>query len=112
MNRDKHIWEGWTVDDFIDEIEPTFDWFDFFESLFNPGSNFTCENSDHSDTWEHFDTTVVNFDQGQFPFTAHDQYEEILNSSITLEEVENSIRNLKAGKSPGHDGIPPEFFKY
>ena len=25
MDRDKHIWEGWTVGDFIDEIEPTFD---------------------------------------------------------------------------------------
>ncbi len=25
MNRDKHIWEGWTVGDFIDEIEPLFD---------------------------------------------------------------------------------------
>ena len=25
MNKDKHIWEGWTVGDFIDEIEPTFD---------------------------------------------------------------------------------------
>jgi hypothetical protein len=25
MNRDKHIWEGWTVGDFIDEIEPMFD---------------------------------------------------------------------------------------
>ena len=25
MNRDKHIWEGWTVGDFIDELEPTFD---------------------------------------------------------------------------------------
>ena len=24
MNRDKHIWEGWTVGDFIDEIEPAF----------------------------------------------------------------------------------------
>ena len=24
MNRDKHIWEGWTVGDFIDEIEPIF----------------------------------------------------------------------------------------
>lgn len=24
MNRDKHIWEGWTVGDFIDDIEPTF----------------------------------------------------------------------------------------
>ena len=26
MNRDKHIWEGWTVGDFIDEIELTFNW--------------------------------------------------------------------------------------
>ena len=24
MNRDKHIWEGWTVGDFIDDIEPAF----------------------------------------------------------------------------------------
>ena len=24
MNRDKHIWEGWTVGDFIDEVEITF----------------------------------------------------------------------------------------
>ena len=26
MNRDKHIWEGWTVGDFIDDIEVTFDY--------------------------------------------------------------------------------------
>ena len=25
MDRDKHIWEGWTVGDFIDEVEPFFD---------------------------------------------------------------------------------------
>ena len=24
MNRDKHIWEGWTVGDFINELEPSF----------------------------------------------------------------------------------------
>jgi len=24
MNKDKHIWEGWTVGDFIDELEPSF----------------------------------------------------------------------------------------
>jgi hypothetical protein len=23
----KHIWEGWTVQDFIDELEPTIDMF-------------------------------------------------------------------------------------
>ena len=25
INRDKHIWEGWTVGDFIDDVEPMFD---------------------------------------------------------------------------------------
>ena len=24
MNRDKHIWEGWTVGDFIDDLELTY----------------------------------------------------------------------------------------
>jgi len=24
INKDKHIWEGWTVGDFIDDIEPVF----------------------------------------------------------------------------------------
>ena len=24
VNRDKHIWEGWTVGNFIDDIEPMF----------------------------------------------------------------------------------------
>ena len=24
MKTDKHIWEGWTVQDFIDELEPSF----------------------------------------------------------------------------------------
>ncbi len=25
MNKDKHIWEGWTVGDFIKDIEPSFE---------------------------------------------------------------------------------------
>ena len=25
INRDKHIWEGWTVGDFIDDVEFAFD---------------------------------------------------------------------------------------
>lgn len=25
MDLNKHIWEGWTVQDFIDELEPTLD---------------------------------------------------------------------------------------
>jgi len=26
MNRDKHIWEGWTVGDFIDDVEVIFNY--------------------------------------------------------------------------------------
>lgn len=25
MNAKRHVWEGWTVQNFIDELEPTFD---------------------------------------------------------------------------------------
>jgi hypothetical protein len=25
MSNSKHIWEGWTVQDFIDDLQPTFD---------------------------------------------------------------------------------------
>ena len=25
MNKDKHIWEGWTVGDFINDIKPSFE---------------------------------------------------------------------------------------
>ena len=24
MNLDRHVWEGWTVQDFIDDLEPSF----------------------------------------------------------------------------------------
>jgi hypothetical protein len=32
MNRKKHIWEGWTVGNFIDDIEPFFNRHNGFES--------------------------------------------------------------------------------
>ena len=32
INFDKHIWEGWTVDDFIEELEP------IIEQIMNNGS--------------------------------------------------------------------------
>ena len=32
MNNTKHIWEGWTVQSFIDELEPS------FEMIMNNGS--------------------------------------------------------------------------
>ena len=36
MNRDKHIWEGWTVGDFIDELEPIFNMITKNQSHINP----------------------------------------------------------------------------
>jgi len=36
MNRDKHIWEGWTVGDFINELEPIFDLIESGKGLFAP----------------------------------------------------------------------------
>ena len=35
MNRDKHIWEGWTVGDFIDELEPSFDRIQMSDGFWN-----------------------------------------------------------------------------
>lgn len=33
-----------------------------------------------------------------------------LESPITLDELKNAVLNMKRGKSPGWDGIPPEFY--
>ena len=37
--------------------------------------------------------------------------DETLDCEITQEEVEMAVKNIKAGKSAGPDGIPPEFLK-
>lgn len=36
MNLQKHIWEGWTVQNFIDELEPTFNMIKSGNSWQNP----------------------------------------------------------------------------
>ena len=36
INLDKHIWEGWTVGAFIDELEPTFNQIMKFNSWTKP----------------------------------------------------------------------------
>lgn len=33
-----------------------------------------------------------------------------LGSQLTLDETENALKDMKKGKSPGLDGIPPEFY--
>ena len=35
----------------------------------------------------------------------------ILNTPITIQEVERGIRKLKSGKAPGKDGLPAEFLE-
>ena len=48
MNRDKHIWEGWTVGDFIDDIEPTFDTIQRSDGFWN---KVGFESKAHLKTW-------------------------------------------------------------
>ena len=36
INLQKHIWEGWTVSDFIEELEPTFDMIKAGQSYMKP----------------------------------------------------------------------------
>ena len=45
MNRDKHIWEGWTVGDFIDEIEPIFkNIYQMFITIFYKNQDYDKDN--------------------------------------------------------------------
>ena len=39
MKTDRHIWEGWTVQNFIDELEPTFDMIMSRQSWHKPFKN-------------------------------------------------------------------------
>jgi hypothetical protein len=39
MIPDKHIWEGWTVKDFINELEPTFNMITDGRSIYKPFKN-------------------------------------------------------------------------
>ena len=44
--------------------------------------------------------------------TINEEYELVLNSPITVEEVNKSILKLKNGKAQGTDGFGAEFYKY
>ena len=45
MKNDKHIWEGWTVQDFIDELEPMFDRIKSNAREFNTRNPFETKDS-------------------------------------------------------------------
>lgn len=36
---------------------------------------------------------------------------ELLNRELTMDELELALKDMKNGKTPGSDGLPPEFFK-
>lgn len=41
-----------------------------------------------------------------------DSTRERLDSLLTLKEIQLAVKSLKAGKTPGLDGFPAEFFKH
>ena len=40
VSRDKHIWEGWTVGDFIDELEPSINTIHRSDGFWDHGAGF------------------------------------------------------------------------
>lgn len=48
----------------------------------------------------------------RFPKKLSAQQQALLDLPITEEEVLDGLRSMPAGKSPGKDGIPPEFFRW
>ena len=63
--------------------------------------------------YEHFkNINETEHEQDDIPLNMHlDDSNEILNSSITCDEIRKCINNLKNGKSPGGDHILNEYIK-
>ena len=69
--------------------------------------NPVCEGNDNS-----FEETVENFLDSHISTECNDcNNVDILSEPIKRIEIEKAVRELNCGKSPGLDGIPPEFFK-
>lgn len=49
---------------------------------------------------------------GRFPRKVSQQQQVLLDLPISEEEILDGLRSMPARKSPGRDGIPPEFFKW
>jgi hypothetical protein len=50
--------------------------------------------------------TDANYDQKEWSSYTYD------NDAITLDELEETIKNLKNGKAPGDNNVSSEFYKY
>ena len=71
---------------------------DYYEKL------YTSEANDHTDTYEDI----------FYPNTGNKLTEEdrqLLEKCIEIEEMKNTVQQLKNNKSPGIDGLPAEFYK-
>ena len=81
----------------------------------NKVTNVKNELQKSPDTWiKHFNCLLNKKDQPPITLSQeipNPEYDNILNSTITTEEIDKSIKNLKLRKSLGIDGIGAEFYK-
>ena len=79
-------------------------------------STIFIEGDDRLKTWENHFKNLLNADfgaQADLPpiQKIFDTFPEIECGDLSQDEVDSAVRNLKNGKAPGLDGLPPEFWK-
>ena len=74
------------------------DWYTHFRELYNPKIN--VDQLINNPLNIVIDGDVIN-----------DDIEQMMNMSITVDEIDDVLNRLKVGKASGSDGIGPEFYK-